>query len=237
MEKLSTYPRPNVAVDVAVLSVSPSTDPKRTPGQLVVLVERRADPPRGTALPGRFLREGETVADCARIALREKAGIDIGAAPRLLRVFDAPGRDPRAWTISLAHSLVLPPAYVEHAVGELVPVDLDGRLARRRLLFDHAEIVREAAAAIRERYELTPDPDGLLDGPFTLADLRNVHDAVLGARVRRDTFRRRMEPALVPHLERDGRPATRVDGGRPARLWTVDRQRLETPERLRLPRD
>src|SRR4051794_25334084 len=106
MEDLTIYPRPNVAVDVAVLTVIPASDPRRQPGQLAVLVQERTDEPRGWALPGRFLREGETVADSIRATLRDKAGLNVDAArPCLLRVFDQPDRDPRGWTISLAHSL------------------------------------------------------------------------------------------------------------------------------------
>src|SRR4051812_6792633 len=104
MEDLSIYPRPNVAVDVAVLTVIPSPAPRREPGQLAVLVQERTDEPRGWALPGRFLREGETVADSIRATLNQKAGLNVdNARPRLLRAFDAPDRDPRGWTISLAH--------------------------------------------------------------------------------------------------------------------------------------
>src|SRR4051794_29390669 len=108
MEDLTTYPRPNVAVDVAVLTVISSLDPRSQPGELAVLVQERTDEPRGWALPGRFLREGETVRDSIEATLRDKAHVLVGSAhPRLLRVFDSPDRDPRGWTLSLAHALVL----------------------------------------------------------------------------------------------------------------------------------
>ena len=59
------------------------------------------------------------------------------------------------------------------------------------LLFDHDAIVREAARDLRARYELTPDPENLWgDREITLPDLQDVHEAVLGERVRVDTFRR-----------------------------------------------
>jgi 8-oxo-dGTP diphosphatase len=241
MPKLGDYPRPHVAVDVAVLTVLPSSDCRRGPGRLAVLVHDRNDTPRGPALPGRFLRQGETIADCVTTALREKTGLsDIDSTPRLLRLLDATGRDPRAWTLSLAHSVALPPRRVESAVGRFEAITTHGTLqARVRLLFDHDVIVAEAAADIRERYEHRPDPDGLLDHPFTLADLKQTHEAVLGERVRRDTFRRRMEPNLAPHLRSDGSQDERSDGGRPARLWvTADdpKHTTQTQRRLQLPR-
>jgi ADP-ribose pyrophosphatase YjhB (NUDIX family) len=222
---LSRYPHPNVAVDIAVLTVRDE--------RLAVLIQDRQTAPLGPALPGRFLRRGETVAKCVQTALREKVGLDPGRQEtRLLRVFDDPERDERAWTISLAHYLVLPLERVQGAGGSLVPVDdVSG------LLFDHDAIVREAAQAMRRGYELGPDPDTLLTGPFTLSDLKAVHEAVLGAALQRDTFRRRMEPNLEPYMEHKHQ-ATRVDGGRPARLWASPKQVdiLESNPRLRLPR-
>jgi 8-oxo-dGTP diphosphatase len=240
MQDLTTFPRPNVAVDLAVLTVLPSPHPRERAGQLAALVQQRSGEPRGPVLPGRFLREGETVGDCIAATLREKVGIPPNEAGQrhLLQVMDGKGRDPRGWTISLAHYLVVPHDVSQDAQGEFVPVTVSGDVVGARLLFDHDEIVREAAMRIRSRYELEPDPDGLLAGPFTLADLRYTHEAVLGERVRRDTFRRRIEPTLVPHLV-GGRHETRMDGGRPARLWETPRT-AERPmmfDRVRLPRE
>lgn len=228
MEDLRTYPRPNVAVDLAVLTLTGVRDAQG----LAVLVLERAEPPTGLVLPGRFLREGETVADCARVALWEKADIDLPSLePSLLRVFDDPGRDPRGWTLSLAHYLAVPATSVS---GRLVPVD-----SLPPLLFDHERIVEEATTRLRESYELQPDPQGLMAEPFTLADLRELHQAILGEPIKRDTFRRRMEPQLTAHKIK-GEQSTRTDGGRPARLWNVHRtnqtQSVFT-DRVRLPRD
>jgi 8-oxo-dGTP diphosphatase len=228
VENLSRYPRPNVAVDLAVLTL---VDSGRGP-ELCTLVLERDEEPLGSVLPGRFLWKGETVADCARAALRDKAGIDLPAVePQLLRVFDTPDRDPRGWTLSLAHFFVAPPSSVAETQAQVVTVQ-----ALPHLLFDHDQIVIEAVARLREQYELQPDPGGLLEGPFTLASLRGVHDAVLGETVQRDTFRRRMEPQLTPYVSR-GEQASRSDGGRPARMWIVRRAAERwTPERIRLPR-
>jgi ADP-ribose pyrophosphatase YjhB (NUDIX family) len=240
MEDLTAYPRPNVAVDVAVLTVIASAEPRRQPGQLAVLVQERLDEPRGRVLPGRFLREGETVRDSIEATLRDKAHLDVTAGqPRLLRVFDSPDRDPRGWTLSLAHALVLPPQLATAATGTWVPIDGAGSPADHKpLLFDHDTIVREAAASVRARYELDPDPDGLLTSAYSLADLKQVHEAVLGEMLQRDTFRRRMAPRLTPAVGEDGRHLTRVDGGRPARLWAGDSGEVtdDVARRLRLPR-
>jgi hypothetical protein len=65
------------------------------------------------------------------------------------------------------------------------------------LPYDHDQIVALAVATLRARYRDQPDPDRLLAGPFTLLELRHVHQAVLGAPLPKDTFRRQMAPHLI----------------------------------------
>lgn len=239
---LSSFPRPNVAVDIAVLTVLPMTGSDASDSRLAVLVEDRDDSPRGLALPGRFLRERQTIEDAVADALRVKAGLtNLRGAPRLLRVFDDPTRDPRAWTLSLAHAVAVPFDRLDGATGQFVLVDTEGApQTSQALLFDHDIIVREAAASMRERYELAPDPDGLLAGPYTLAELRSLHEGVLGQPLRKDTFNRRMIDQLEPQVEPDGSPMLRSRGGRPAQIYVrkSPREVLATAQRrLALPRE
>lgn len=240
LSDLTVYPRPNVAVDIAVLTVIPRRDGEGH-GALAVLVDRQRGSSSGRALPGRFLREGQTVTEAIADVLRLKVGLEgVRVTPRLLRVFDAAGRDPRGWTLSLAHSATLTPGCVEQGTGELVGIGPSGELeSGETLLFDHDAIVQAAAAAMRDRYERVADPDGLLEHPFTVAELRAVHEAVLGERLLKDTFRRRMEPLLRPVTGSDGERVLRSDGGRPAQLYVRDPDRdLFAPaeRRLLLPR-
>jgi hypothetical protein len=155
-------------------------------------------------------------------------------------VFDDPHRDPRAWTLSLAHSLTLPYRQLSEAKGRLVSITANGELeAGEPLLFDHNAIVSAAAAGIRERYERLPDPDGLFKEFFTMAELRGVHEAVLGEHLLKDTFRRRMEPNLQPATQPDGSPVLRSDGGRPAQVYVRNQDVPPSPaaqRRLLLPR-
>lgn len=187
-KKLHDHPRPTVAVDTALLT----WDPER--GLLVVEMAR--DDLGKWALPGAFLRKGETLADAVERCLRDKLGVE-GIRPRQLHVFDDPDRDDRDWVLSVAHVAVVRPDQL-HALGSgstrtrLAPVDRPGELA-----WDHPEIVRLAKADIRDRYENDPDPERLLGNRFTMRELRQVHEAVAGTTLQRDKFRRTMEPRLV----------------------------------------
>jgi hypothetical protein len=137
--------------------------------------------------------------------------------PRQLQVFDEPGRDDRGWVLSVAHVDVVPLAALEGALKSdgvrLASVTAETDLVAG-LPYGHAEIVAKAVEWLRAAYREAPDPGELLDGPFTLKDLRDLHEAVAGTPLMRDTFRRFMEPQLQgTGLMSDG---TR---GRPSRLW------------------
>lgn len=239
---LDAYPRPGLAVDVAVLSVQSPVDqegPTQRPGALVALVQQRTSTPRGPVLPGRFVRERQTLAQAVHDVLEIKVGITTERLPRLLELLDDPDRDERGWIVSAAHTLVLPPSGTGAALGSWVPVDENGRLASgERLVFDHERILSSAVRRLRDRYERRPDPDHLLGDAFTLGELRAAHEAVLGAPLHRDTFNRRM----LDHLEevsRGGEVLTRSSGGRPARTYRRRTRRDLSPaetRRTRLPR-
>ncbi|MEE3851761.1 NUDIX hydrolase [Gordonia sp. LSe1-13] len=212
---LSDYPRPNVAADIAVLTVVDAT--------LCVVVQRNTDS-EGAALPGRFVRERHTVEETVREVLELKLGLSPDhVRPHLLAVFSDPDRDPRGWTISIAHAVALPADELSDVVGEVAPLTSDGQLTSgERLLYDHEQIIAAATDNLRERYEDQPDPDNLLRAPYTLSELRELHEAILGRRLMRDSFNRRVQPLLAAEITADGQPATRVGGGRPARLYSKD---------------
>ena len=203
---LADYPRPSVAVDTAVLTLDPKLG-------LVVLQVRRMTGP-GWALPGTFLRAGETLADAVDRSLRDKANVR-GLHPRQLHVFDDPHRDDRGWVLSVAHVEVVQAERLESRFAEktrLVPVGAPGRLP-----YDHAGIIARAVDHIRSHYADKPDPDRLLGDEFTLRELRLAHEQIAGRSLQRDWFRRTMEPQLVA----TGR-MTRGTRGRPAELFRRD---------------
>ena len=222
---LEKFPRPGVTVDLAILTVA---GPSNTNPELRLLVQDRRDP-TGRALPGGFIRERWTVARTVADVLARKVGVEPSTTvhPRLLRLFDDPGRDDRTWAISVAHSISLRESDLLRARGVLVRVLPGGRLeGEGPLLFDHDQIVATAVESLRERYEFRhryadthPDPDGFLPEPFTLHQLRKVHEAVVGAQLHKDNFSRRMRPFLEP-LTRDGEAVLSSNRrGRPATLF------------------
>lgn len=203
-QTLADYPRPSVAVDTALLTVLPGED------HLSVLQVQRPEP-TGWALPGTFLHEGERLIDAVCRSLRAKAGVE-GMSPRQLQVFDDPHRDSRGWVLSVAHVDVVEASKLQHRLPgrtRLVPVDRPGRMP-----YGHEQIIERAVADVRNRYATAPDPDRLLIEPFTILELRTLHESVEGRALQRDAFRRLMEPQLAGTSQ-----ITSGTRGRPAELF------------------
>ena len=84
------YRNPTPTVDILIeLADRPGT---------LVFVER-ANEPRGLALPGGFVDEGEWVADAAVREAKEETGLDVELV-ELFHVYSNPKRDPREHTVS-----------------------------------------------------------------------------------------------------------------------------------------
>ncbi|WP_062073669.1 NUDIX hydrolase [Demequina sediminicola] len=196
---LADYPRPSVAVDTAVLTVSD--------GVLSVVVT--ADASAGFRLPGTFLHTGERLADAVARSLADKAGVS-GLTPVQLHVFDALDRDERGWVLSVAH-MVAVPADALASTAALVQV---GDVAP--MAFDHSDIVALAVERLRADYSRSPDPWRLLGREtFTLLELERLHRAVDPAGTpMRDSFRRSMVGMLA-----DTGEVERGTVGKPARLF------------------
>jgi len=186
---LSDYEQPSLAVDTAVLTVGPAS------GALEVVLVRGEG---AWALPGTFVHARERLAEAVQRSLVDKVGLR-GRSPAQLQVFDDPHRDDRGWVLSVAHVDVVPWAELA-PVLERRPDDVAVRPCSeaRGLAFDHDAIVELAAEHVRAGYRERPDPAGLVAEPFTLRELRVVHEAVLGGLpYSADTFRRAMLPLLV----------------------------------------
>lgn len=100
----SDYERPSVATDMAVFTIvdKDSSDYRKLPEkEFSVLLIRRGEHPymNSWALPGGFVRMGETIEETAYRELREEAGLDSVSLSQL-HVFSQPKRDPRGWIIS-----------------------------------------------------------------------------------------------------------------------------------------
>lgn len=225
---------PSVAVDVALLTTFE--------GALHVLLRRRtAHPDRGKwALPGGFVGMSESIDEAALRVLADKIGG--GGFERIyleqLYTFGEPGRDPRTRIITVAYYALVGYRWFERATGrEGVaaasitvpwegetggPVETAGRDGKELpLAFDHDSILGMAVKRIRGKLNYTPIGYQLLAEEFSLRELQEVHETILGRPLNKDSFRRRM--LASGELEATG-SHEREAAHRPAELYRFTRR-------------
>ena len=83
------------------------------------------------------------------------------------------------------------PSRGDRVKTERVPFQAD-ECARKRLAFDHGEIVAAALERLRGKVEYTSLPAFLLPEPFTLPELQRTYELVLGRPLDKSAFRKRM---------------------------------------------
>lgn len=217
--------RPLATVDVAIFAVRD--------GQLQVLLVQRSEKegepfPGSWALVGGFVdvEQDASLEACALRKLKEKTGV---SSPYLeqLGCWGDRQRDPRGWSITHAYfalisteSAITPTRGANAADARWHPVEQDGVDAQ--LAFDHDAILNAAIARLRNKVEYTSLPAFLLPEQFTLSELQQMYEIVLGRKLDKSAFRTRVLSAELA----EPLPHYREGANRPAQLYKL-RSRTE----------
>jgi len=212
------YPRPIVTVDAVLMTL--------LDGALcVALVKRQADPWKGhLALPGGFVHtdEDRSLDDAARRVLESKAGVRIAYLEQLYTL-SGPSRDPRGWSLSVSYCALARESDIRNSLKTgvaMLPVDEVSELP-----FDHRRIVDLAVERVRNKANYSSLPAFLLPEAFTLSELQQVYEQVLGIRVDRVSFRRKIEDqGFVEPIKGEFRTGVQ----RPAQLYRLRKQVLSS---------
>ncbi|MGZ0710441.1 NrtR DNA-binding winged helix domain-containing protein (plasmid) [Coraliomargarita sp. W4R53] len=207
----ATPPATRVAVSTVIFTLRHLGDDERA-SVVLPLVRRQNDPHEGQwALPGGWLDIVEGLDAAASRTLAETTGL----APSYLEqlyAFGAVDRSPNR-VVSIIYWALIRPDEVADASDENVQwFDADNL---PQLAFDHNQIVEYALWRLRNKVGYSQIAHGLLADEFTLAELREVYEAILRRRLDPANFRRQVEGTgtLLP-TER-----FRTGSHRPARLY------------------
>lgn len=212
------YPMPFTRLEIAVMSLVDS--------ELQVLLARRAEAPYAGkwALPGGVLRIDRDVSldMAARRVMRERLGLDLPFL-RQLCATGGPTRDPRApWALSVVYRALVPAEDLTPLAGKRIQAlawrRVDDAIVDRGLAFDHSALVSRAVESTRIEVERLDLPVGFLPREFTLGELQSSCEQLLGRRLDKSSFRRRLaERHLVEPVE----GAMRTGANRPAQIYRL----------------
>jgi 8-oxo-dGTP diphosphatase len=216
-----SFPRPLVTVDLAIFTV-------REAALHVLLVQRPNTPgepfPLAWALPGGFIDvdKDADLAACAKRKLREKTGL-VSSYLEQLGSWGSRRRDPRGWSVTSVYFALVPNDQVMLQAGanaiqvQWERIERGSKGVTPRLAFDHSLILESALERLRSKVEYTSLPAFLLPEEFTLSELQDAYEIVLGRSVEKSAFRTRINDArLVEKL-----PRQRETGSRPAQLYRL----------------
>ncbi len=208
----------SVRVDVVIFSIRPNEQGK--PKLQILLVRRGVEPFAGYwALPGGFVAQQESLEEAARRKLVEETGLRPSYLEQLY-TFGRPDRDPRGRIVSVAYYALVRTDDVQLAAGTSTAEAAWHSVAElpSDLAFDNNEIISYALWRLRSKLEYAHVAFQFLPPTFTLRQLREVYEIILGLEGKIDpsNFRRRVEESntIVPTDQV-------VEGGRhrPPRLY------------------
>lgn len=199
----------------------------------VLLRKRTWQPFEGVwALPGVINPAGEQLKETM---LRELNRLGLGDIwVEQLKTFDrppqyadgtllSPGRDPRGRVISVAYFGLVPPN-CHRVAGDSDDVAWMPVEDLPELAFDHAEIVRYALWRLRNKILYSAVAFQLLPPDFTLTQLQRVYELVLGEKLDKRNFRRKvLDVGAVVETGSCTQQGTR----RPARLYRFSQREFE----------
>jgi len=166
-------------------------------------------------LPGGFIYRDEDMDCAAGRVLKERTGLDYpflsqfhtfgdygrrdpAQTPQLLETWDAEDTRLRDWIIQRFITTGYFALVNIDACGPLKPDPLSSQCSwipsrtLPLLAFDHKEIIHTAMEHLRRQVNYLPVGESLLPETFTMKDLQLLHEAILGKKLDRANFQRKM---------------------------------------------
>jgi 8-oxo-dGTP diphosphatase len=186
MKSFDQYKNPSLAVDLVVFGYHEK--------QLFVLLLNRNEEPFKDrwVLPGAFVQMEEEFQDVCTRVLKIKLGMT-NVYMEQLYSFDNIKRDPRGRVISITYYALVNPKKFEIVAGKMAndvkwfPVSDVPKLG-----FDHNEIFKMALQRLKNKILYYPVGFELLDEMFTMTELHELYESILGVEIDRRNFRRKI---------------------------------------------
>jgi 8-oxo-dGTP diphosphatase len=164
-------------------------------------------------LPGVPIQVDQSLEEAASQCLGRFIGLREAYLEQLY-TYGRPPRDPSQRQIAVVYFAIIPADAVTLASGQAqaswFPIE-----ALPELILDHSEIIRYALRRLRYKLEYTAVGFELLPENFSLTELQHTYELILGEKLDKRNFRRRILQAGVIESTQQ----IRSSEGRPARLY------------------
>ena len=179
--------RMQTAVDNCIFSV--------IDGQLHVLLIQMSKKPYVNiwALPGGLVGNKERLDTAAKRILKEQTGVTKVYLEQLY-TFDSLKRDPAGRIVSVAYISLISAAGLKIKTSEKYADVRWWKVSEvpKQLAYDHKEILRYAKQRLAWKVEYSNVAWSLLPEKFTLTELQQVYQAILGKKLDKRNFRKRV---------------------------------------------
>ena len=159
----------------------------------LLLLKRNFEPAMGEwSLMGGFVEDEESVNDAAKRVLRELTGLE-DVYMEQVAAFGEVNRDPGERVISVAFYALI---NINEYNRELVSKNNAFWISINelpKLIFDHAEMVKQALHQMRIKASNSPIGFNLLPELFTLPQLQSLYEAIYGETLDKRNFRKRVK--------------------------------------------
>ena len=184
----------------------------------LILIKRANNPFVGYwALPGGAIDIKESLDSAAKRVLLEETGVHDVYLEQLY-TFGDPNRDPRERRVNVSYFALIPSENIRlHAAGKAWEAKWTPVKKMPKLAFDHKLIVEYGIDRLKSKMGYSNLAFGLLDKSFRLSELQKVYEIVLGRKLDKRNFRKKM--LALNLLRATGRKE--IDGAhRPAMLYS-----------------
>ncbi|MFA5986591.1 MAG: NUDIX domain-containing protein [Parcubacteria group bacterium] len=175
------------------------------------------------ALPGGIVQIDETLDQAAQNVLAKKAGIK-GLHLEQLYTFSDVHRDVRGRIVSTAYfALVDSDKFAVETMDYYIAIEWHDVDKLPKMAFDHKEMICYGAERLRAKIEYSNIVYGLLPKEFTLTEMQDVYEAIIGHVIDKRNFRKKI---LSLHILTETAKERSGAKNRPARLYRFKKRQL-----------
>ena len=208
---------PALAVDTMIFTI-------REGEMCVLLIQIGQGPYQDKwALPGGIVQIDETLDQAAQNVLAKKAGIK-GLHMEQLYSFSGIDRDVRGRVVSVAYfALVDSDGFSVETMEYYSAIEWKEVKKLPQMAFDHKEMIQYGVERLRSKIEYSNIVYGLLPKEFTLTEMQDVYEAIIGHPIDKRNFRKKilsLNILIETDKERTGLK------NRPAKLYRFNKRQL-----------